>query len=64
MIKDRIRKHLYVDQIQLKGIMERLEMEKDLDVITDMQSFSDFIYEFYQKNQFLTKASRPGMRKK
>jgi hypothetical protein len=44
MIKDRIRKHLYVDQIQLKGIMERLEMEKDLDVITDMQSFSDFMY--------------------
>jgi hypothetical protein len=43
MIKDRIRKHMYVDQIQLKGIMERLEMEKDLDVITDMQSFSDFM---------------------
>jgi hypothetical protein len=42
-IKDKIRKHLYVDQIQLKGIMERLEMEKDLDVITDMKSFSDFM---------------------
>lgn len=63
MLNNKIRKHDFIDKVEMRKIMQKFEMG-DVNIITDMDEFMNFLYNFYQKNRFLVSNNRPGMKKK